>query len=231
MNGQIIEHVKAAAQAKDEYFVSRATLSGEGEKLVALKIFVPTRKCMKSIACKCGIGEKVDVQARATEEGRKYFVTCDHFDPTRDFGVDPDEIELLVFDKARFLECVREKKLPWWDGAQKRTGKSRSGRKRTRAKGGMLTQADVAKDFGVSRHTICRWEATQTCDGRDNSSNPYHYYKSLRTNPDLRGAYETLAKEAGLYLRARDKAKAKKQRFKFTFDQFNEELLKHNQKH
>ena len=56
-----------------------------------------------------------------------------------------------------------------------------------RERGGEITQEQVARDFGVSRSTVNRWEINQTANGPENKSNKYCYYKELRTNPDLRG--------------------------------------------
>ena len=92
---------------------------------------------------------------------------------------------------------------------------------------GALSQDDVAKAFGITRHSVMRWEKTQTCDGPGNRSNPWGYYRSLRCNPALRGAYDELARQAGMYNNARSEAKQKGIRFRMTFTQFNERLLAH----
>lgn len=95
-------------------------------------------------------------------------------------------------------------------------------------KTGELRQEDVAKVFGVTRQTIIRWESTQTDDGPTNTSNPWGYYKSLRTNPELRNAFEMLANQARAYLSAKAMTKKQGRRFRFTFVQFKENWHKHN---
>lgn len=59
------------------------------------------------------------------------------------------------------------------------------------------TQTDVAKDFGVSKQTVITWEKGPDCP--DNKTNKWHYYKSLRTDPDLEDAYKWLLKKVNLY--------------------------------
>jgi len=101
-------------------------------------------------------------------------------------------------------------------------------RARTRAAGDALTQAEVARDFGVSRQQVGKWEARQTADGPSNAANPYGYYKSLRTDPKLRDAYSLLANQAKAYNRLRAAAAAKGERFKIAFVRFQEQFLAHN---
>lgn len=84
-----------------------------------------------------------------------------------------------------------------------------------------LTQEMVANDFGVSRKTVNKWEANQTIDGPDNKSNKFGYYKALRTNPDLRGAYDQLVQIVKVFNREAQKAKNAGRR-SITFVAFNE---------
>lgn len=84
-----------------------------------------------------------------------------------------------------------------------------------------LTQEMVANDFGVSRKTVNKWEANQTIDGSDNKSNKFGYYKALRTNPDLRGAYDQLVQIVKVFNQEAQKAK-KAGRRSITFVAFNE---------
>ena len=93
---------------------------------------------------------------------------------------------------------------------------------------GELSQEDVARFFGVTRQTVIRWEREQTEDGPDNTSNSWGYYKSLRTNPELRAAFEMLSNQAKAYIAANDKAKKQGKRFRMTFERFKEEWHKHN---
>lgn len=65
------------------------------------------------------------------------------------------------------------------------------------AKKAWRTQTDVAKDFGVSKQTVITWEKGPDCP--DNKTNKWHYYKSLRTDPDLEDAYKWLLKKVNLY--------------------------------
>ena len=97
---------------------------------------------------------------------------------------------------------------------------------KTRERGGEITQEQVARDFGVSRSTVNRWEINQTANGPENKSNKYGYYKELRTNPDLRGAYYELVNCAKRYQTERQKAVKAGRRF-VTFVRFHEEWLKH----
>ena len=97
---------------------------------------------------------------------------------------------------------------------------------KTRERGGEITQEQVARDFGVSRATVNRWEINQTANGPENKSNKYGYYKELRTNPDLRGAYYELVNCVKRY--QAEKRKADKLGIRFvTFVRFHEEWLKH----
>ena len=97
---------------------------------------------------------------------------------------------------------------------------------KNRERGGEITQEQVAADFGVSRSTVNRWEIQQTADDQSNKSNKYGYYRSLRTNPDLRGAYYELANCAKRY--QAEKRNADKSGIRFvTFVRFREEWLKH----
>ena len=97
---------------------------------------------------------------------------------------------------------------------------------KTRGRGGEITQEQVARDFGVSRATVNRWEINQTANGPENKSNKYGCYKELRTNPDLRGAYYELVNCVKRY--QAEKRKADKLGIRFvTFVRFHEEWLKH----
>jgi len=89
-----------------------------------------------------------------------------------------------------------------------------------------LTQSQVAHDLGVDRQTIVRWEKLQTVDGPDNGSNPYGYYKSLRTDAGLRGAYGLLVRCVRHYLRVREEAK-RRNGATIRFVSFKEAWLKH----
>lgn len=91
-----------------------------------------------------------------------------------------------------------------------------------------LTQEDVARDLGVSRQTVNEWENTQTTDGPANTSNEYHYYRSLRTDPNLRDAYEMLVNLAKAYNKTKKEWQAKGKRFRVTFVTFQEMWLKHS---
>lgn len=95
---------------------------------------------------------------------------------------------------------------------------------------GTLTQDRVAKDLGISRQTLSKWESEQTCDGPENESNPYGYYTGLRLNKDLRGSYDELVRLVKMYRRMKAEAKRNGERFQYTFVQFNESLAEHNQK-
>lgn len=97
---------------------------------------------------------------------------------------------------------------------------------KTRERGGEITQEQVARDFGISRKTVNRWEILQTANGPENKSNKYNYYKELRTNPDLRGAYYELVNCVKRYQTERQKAAKAGRRF-VTFVRFHEEWLKH----
>jgi len=97
---------------------------------------------------------------------------------------------------------------------------------KTRERGGEITQEQVARDFGVSRSTVNRWEVNQTASGPENKSNKYGYYKELRTNPDLRGAYYELVNCVKRY--QAEKRKSDKLGIRFvTFVRFHEEWLTH----
>ena len=97
---------------------------------------------------------------------------------------------------------------------------------KTHERGGEITQEQVARDFGVSRSTVNRWEVNQTASRPENKSNKYGYYKELRTNPDLRGAYYELVNCVKRY--QAEKRKADKLGIRFvTFVRFHEEWLKH----
>jgi len=102
--------------------------------------------------------------------------------------------------------------------------------KRTRAKADELTQSDVARDFGVSRQQVCKWETCQTVDGPSNTSNEYGYYKSLRTDPKLRDAYTVLANQAKMHNKLIAETKKKGGRYKIAFVQFQEQFLAHNKR-
>ena len=92
---------------------------------------------------------------------------------------------------------------------------------------GELRQDDVAAVFGVSRQTVVRWEKAQTVDGPDNASNPWGYYRSLRTNPELRDSFELLSRQAKSYLSAKETAIRQGRRFRMTFVRFKEDWHKH----
>ena len=97
---------------------------------------------------------------------------------------------------------------------------------KSRERSGEITQEQVARDLGISRETVNRWEIRQTANGPENKSNKYSYYKELRTNPDLRGAYYELVNCAKRYQAERQKAVKAGRRF-VTFVRFHEEWLKH----
>ena len=101
-------------------------------------------------------------------------------------------------------------------------------RRRQRPQIGELSQNDVARAFGVSRQTVSRWEAKQTEDGQGNTSNPWGYYRSLRTNPELRGAFEMLSNQVKMYASAREEAERQRKRFRITFETFKEEWHRHS---
>ncbi|MDO5319022.1 MAG: helix-turn-helix transcriptional regulator [bacterium] len=97
---------------------------------------------------------------------------------------------------------------------------------KSRERSGEITQEQVARDFGVSSSTVNRWEVNQTASGPENKSNKYGYYKELRTNPDLRGAYYELVNCVKRY--QAEKRKADKLGIRFvTFVRFHEEWLTH----
>ena len=93
---------------------------------------------------------------------------------------------------------------------------------------GELRQEDVAEVFGVTRQTVARWEALQTEDGPGNTSNPWGYYRSLRLNPELKGAFEILSNQAKSYLSAKVAARKKGVRFRITFVTFRDDWLARN---
>ena len=97
-----------------------------------------------------------------------------------------------------------------------------------RPRPGELRQEDVAEVFGVSRQTVARWESSQTEDGPGNASNPWGYYRSLRTNPELRGAFEMLSNQAKAYRSAKEGARMSGGRFRMTFVRFKEEWHRHS---
>ena len=90
-----------------------------------------------------------------------------------------------------------------------------------------MSITDVAEVFGVSRQTVVRWEPSQTEDGPDNISNPWGYYRSLRTNPELRDAFEMLSNQAKAYRSAKERARMLGGRFRMTFMKFKEDWLRH----
>ena len=97
---------------------------------------------------------------------------------------------------------------------------------KSRERSDEITQEQVARDLGISRETINRWETRQTVNGPENKSNKYGYYKELRTNTDLRGAYYELVNCVKRYQTERRKAAKSCHRF-VTFVRFHEEWLKH----
>ena len=101
-------------------------------------------------------------------------------------------------------------------------------RRGRRPRPGGLRQEDVAEVFGVSRQTVARWESSQTEDGPSNKSNPWGYYRSLRTNPELRGAFEMLSNQAKAYRSAKERARMLGGRFRMTFVGFKEEWHRHS---
>ena len=112
--------------------------------------------------------------------------------------------------------------------APKAVGRPRPQKCRARRpRPGELRQEDVAEVFGVSRQTVARWEASQTEDGPGNASNPWGYYRSLRTNQELRGSFEMLSNQAKAYRSARERARMLGRRFRMTFVTFKEEWYKH----
>ena len=111
------------------------------------------------------------------------------------------------------------------------TKKDRKPKKQTAKRvPGTLTQERVAKDLGISRQTLSKWESEQTSNGPENESNPYGYYSGLRLNNALRGAYDELVGQVKMYRRMKAEAKRNGERFQYTFFQFNESLAEHNQK-
>ena len=111
------------------------------------------------------------------------------------------------------------------------TKKDRKPKKQTAKRvPGTLTQERVASDFCVTRQTVSTWEKNQTVDGPENKSNHYGYYRSLRLNTDLRGAYDELVMQVKRYLKTKAAAEQNGERFQYTFVQFNESLAEHNQR-
>lgn len=103
------------------------------------------------------------------------------------------------------------------------TGKTpRKTKPRTRAKDGELRQEDVAKDFHTTRKTVLGWE--------NGKNNPWGYYKELRTDPNLRSAYQMLVNQVKHYFKTKETAEKSGKRFRYTFVQFQEKLLSHNNK-
>ena len=97
---------------------------------------------------------------------------------------------------------------------------------KTRERNGEITQEQVARDFGINRKTVNRWEIRQTANGPENKSNKYGHYKELRTNPDLRGAYYELVNCVKRYQAEKRKADRLGIRF-VTFVRFHEEWITH----
>ena len=117
------------------------------------------------------------------------------------------------------------------DAPESKATKDRKPKKQTAKRvPGTMTQDRVAKDLGISRQTLSKWESEQTSDGPENDSNPYGYYSGLRLNKALRGAYKELVGQVKMYRRMKAEAKKNGERFQFTFVQFNESLAEHNHK-
>lgn len=89
---------------------------------------------------------------------------------------------------------------------------------RHRAKAGELTQEDVARDFGVMRQRVNAWESGE--------ENVWGYRKELRTDPNLRDAYEMLVNMVKMYNRAKQSAKEQGKRFRVTFVRFRDEWIR-----
>ena len=96
--------------------------------------------------------------------------------------------------------------------------------------GDKIDQDQVAKDFGVTRQTIIRWEQKEKPNGPTNKSNPWGYYSNLRKNPDLRGAYLMLVDEVKKYNEYKDRCKNRGESI-ITFVQYKEGWAKHNKKY
>ena len=133
-----------------------------------------------------------------------------------------EESELIYGDFISSLDTVAMLM------ARQKITAHKSRMKRTRSKQGELSQEDVAKVFRTTRQTIIRWEKNQTEDGPGNKSNKWGYYKSLRTNPELRNAFEILSNATTAYFVAKDKATREGNRFRITFEKFNEAWGKHS---
>lgn len=131
-------------------------------------------------------------------------------------------VKELFDSEARLLTAIATFNVEMTDYDLKRTRnrKTSAYTPRSRAAEDELTQDDVAADFNVSRLTVLRWESGQ--------QNPWGYYKELRLNPDLRGAYALLVAAAKAYNQAKADAKAKGIRFRLSFVRFNEAFLNHN---
>ena len=98
-----------------------------------------------------------------------------------------------------------------------------------RSSGEEISQEQVAKDFGVTRQAVIRWEQKQTVDGPGNKSNKYGYYRALRLDPNLRGAYELLVLAVQHYRRVKaEYEETHARRFSVRFCAFYEEWIKHN---
>ena len=82
------------------------------------------------------------------------------------------------------------------------------------------TQEEVATDTGFTRKTINKWEKEQTSDDKTNTSNPYGYYKSLRTDPKNKAAYLIFVRQVKDYKSVKGR--------RMSFVRFVDEWWKHN---
>lgn len=205
---------------KGDCLLPRSAFRGLEQIYIDSGIFVPTSRHLDSIECPAGCGQLEPVVQTAPHE---YETSCTQIDAEYNaFPVPAEDVELLVLDKVAFKE--RFGKLPSRKNHNATPKPHRSKRPKS-----ALTQEHVAKDFGVTRKTIIEWERNQTEDAPGNTSNDYGYYKSLRTNIDLRGAYDQLVASVKNFNKARALAKQNGTRFAMTFVTFNEKYLAHNQ--
>lgn len=82
------------------------------------------------------------------------------------------------------------------------------------------TQAEVAKDFGVSKQTVITWEKKEPF-AHGKRTNKWDYVKILRTDPDNEGAYKILLRIVAQY----KILKMKNPQHPFSFVSYREKYL------
>lgn len=103
MTDDILREI-ARQRGHGAFLLPARRLCGKNYKYVRMGIFVHTNEIYKSVPCPKGCPEEAYVYRTA----KGYFAQCNHQNGIENFPIDPEDVELLMFDEAAFQKSKLE---------------------------------------------------------------------------------------------------------------------------